>query len=277
MLPSVKNLWGHLYYGWLGIRSTLRFSNGWALLWRRFLSRGFPVLVYVWDNRLSMVCQTKFYDHDSAKELLAEGAYDEYLQVSGKDGELAYVNIGAHIGCFDLAVLKNHFEIPYALSVELNPLTYHRLCYNLDLNGLDQIYAVNAGVAKEPGQIKMAAQAYSRIDSIYLKPGEEDREVATRDVRLDTLASLLEEAGLAGKDFHLLKVDCEGAEYEIFESLDAEALRPFANIVMELHPPQGDLAQIDQLYAKLAGAGFTTKQPQWDPREGNVLRFWSRE
>ncbi len=272
----VKKLWSHIYYGLRSLGLTLRFSNRWSLVMQRFLGRGCPVLAYVWDRRLTVVCNTKFYDHDSAKELLAEGAYDEYLQVSGKEGKLAYVNIGAHIGCFDLAVLKNNFEIPYALSVELNPLTYHRLCYNLDLNQLNQIRTVNAGVAKEPGQIEMVAQPYSRIDSIYLKPGEEEREVATRQVRLATLATLLEEAGLAGKDFHLLKVDCEGAEYEIFETLDAEALRPFANIVMELHPPQGDRQQIDQLYAKLEDAGFTTQQPQWDPREGNVLRFWSR-
>jgi hypothetical protein len=37
----------------------------------------------------------------------------------------------------------------------------------------------------------------------------------------------------------LMKVDCEGSEYDLVDALDAEAARPIEQIAMEVHPVEG--------------------------------------
>ena len=55
----------------------------------------------------------------------------------------------------------------------------------------------------------------------------------------------------------LVKMDCEGSEYEIVASASPATLRRIERLVLEYHPAPPD--QIHQLFARLADAGLTER------------------
>lgn len=256
-----------------GFSQSLRFSNPLELLWQRSFGRRLPVIHYEWKGRWHLYCNPHFGDHGSVKELLTEGVYDEALRVSARGNACSYINVGANVGAFDVAVASRGLAIPHALSVELNPWTFARLAFNVALNDFPTLRLLNAGIAGEPGSLAFSRRENSVTDSIFSdapsSPGE------GREVALVTLGQALVSTGLEGRTFDLFKLDAECAEYDIIETAAPTLLRSFRNIVMELHePPPGRTPE--RLYAKLSEAGFVTRQPLWTPAEGPALRFWSR-
>lgn len=256
-----------------GLKDSLRFSNGAELIWQRVARRKSPVVHYEWHKKWHLYCDSRFGDHGSVKEVLGQGVYDTYIRQSARGESLSYVNVGANVGSFDIAVAGMGLAVPHALTVELNPWTFTRLAFNMAVNQREMVRLCNAGIAGESGSIYFVRRKDSVNDSIYSdanKPGAESREMP-----LVTIEQALREAGLGDKTFDLLKLDAEGAEYEIVEKSRREVLRKFAHIVMELHVPPKN-RDPEKLYAKLAECGFECGDPKWTPAEGLALRFWTR-
>ena len=57
----------------------------------------------------------------------------------------------------------------------------------------------------------------------------------------------------------LLKLDCEGEEYEIIDSLPSEYLNKIQNIVMEYHSADTKPELVKNLIQKIKNAGFKIK------------------
>jgi FkbM family methyltransferase len=66
--------------------------------------------------------------------------------------------------------------------------------------------------------------------SIYKSIMEKDN---FKDVDVITLEDIIEENGI--DKIHLLKMDCEGCEYEIFRSINANVLQKINELIMEFH------------------------------------------
>ena len=258
-----------------GFLENLSFSNCWSVMMQRLFHRSHPLVTYLWKKRWWCVCDARRQDANAAKEVLAGGCYDAFILRSARDGGLSYVNVGAHIGTFDIAVASTVGEIPYAVSVEMNPSTFARLNFNLDVNRLLQVRTLNAGIGGENGTARVRTSDCSLADSLYAtasgQPGDKDGFI----VPIWTLANAIGEAGVAEREFDLLKLDCEGAEYAIVEESSPTVLRRFAHVVMELHPPvtPGDM---ERLWRKMESCGFTATEAQPRGFEGGVLRFWTR-
>ena len=258
-----------------GFRENLAFSNRWSVLAQRLFHPGRPLVSYLWKKRWWLVCDTRCQDANAVKEVLARGCYDAAITRSARDGRLAYVNVGAHIGTFDIAVASLVREVPFACGVEMNPHTFARLNFNLRLNGLVQVRTINAGVGGENGTARVRASGCSLADNLFANAGGSQDGGESFIVPILTLAKVLEQAGVGDREIDLLKVDCEGAEYPIIEESSPALLRRFANVVMELHPPAAGCS-VDRLYRKMESCGFTTTGAE--PREMTCgeLRFWKR-
>jgi FkbM family methyltransferase len=161
------------------------------------------------------------------------------------------VDIGAHVGSFTVwAALRS----PGArlLAVEPNPETFSLLLQNLHDNGLqDRVTAINAAVGTAPGVVGLELMEHS-LATRLARSGE--GQVTANVQKLDWL---LAEAGIDEVD--VLKVDCEGMEYEIFEAMGSEGLRAIKAITCEYHPePNHDVSQLDTI---LRSAGFRVERP----------------
>src|SRR5262245_33497741 len=235
-----------------GFADSLAFSDAPLLILQRLFYRHLPLVLYEWKSRWYLACDPRTNDHYGAKEVLVYRDYDRYIGPSLRNGRLAYVNIGANVGAFDIAAASLAPGGTSGLSIELNPNTHARLALNLALNGLRAVRALNVAIGGQPDVLQFSPCANSVEDNIF---AEVKPNTAVFEVPVVTLESALTEYSGPDERFDLLKIDCEGAEYEIIAATPIHVLRRFAAVVMELHPsPNGYCAK--DLVQKMERAGF---------------------
>jgi FkbM family methyltransferase len=166
------------------------------------------------------------------------------------------VDVGANIGMF---ALWTHRQIPHGrlICIEPNPRALECLRKNLGHNGLTGVTVVSAAVGAESGTMELLchpgweAMAYSDgvnapwfFNGSWL--GRSARFLLQRFVGRATSATaqrvtvpvlplpriLMEHnVGMV----NLLKVDCEGGEFELFRSLDERDWARIERVVLEYH------------------------------------------
>ena len=157
------------------------------------------------------------------------------------------VDVGAYIGDFTIqaAALCPHGRI-YAIepvSENARMIEVNRL-----LNGLANIEVLPAALGAEEGEI--AIHVAGSQSSGYFFGGKEPEE----KVRRITLPQLMRDRGIERID--LLKLDCEGAEWDILPACIA-ILPRIEQICMEFHP-RGDWTGA-RLASWLREAGYTVR------------------
>lgn len=239
-----------------GLAANLKFSNGAGIIWRRLVRRDAGEMTYVWRNRLRIACDSAKRDHVALQEIFCRDAYGPWLGGEPRRGRrLRYVNVGAHIGAFDLWLSDQGARTDGSLAAELNPETFRRAERNFAANGLAGVQLVNCGIADRAGFLDFVPSRDSLGDSLFSAPA--GPAAAAGRVGLRTLPEFVALHAGAEAEFDLLKLDCEGAEYGILRTTPAAALRRFGRIVVEFHAePSGEA--VGAAYAKLAGAGFAS-------------------
>jgi FkbM family methyltransferase len=159
------------------------------------------------------------------------------------------VDIGANIGAFSVYAAKM-CGASRVLSFEPFPDTFKVLNANVDKNDLQNVTYVNQAIAGNRGRRTMA------VDSVdfgcnSLITGSFER---TLDVECSTLDDVFERYSLTNIDY--LKMDCEGAEYEILENA-IPRLGQIGRISMETHTIPGRKAE--DLERLLGEHGFRVK------------------
>jgi FkbM family methyltransferase len=159
------------------------------------------------------------------------------------------VDLGAHVGSFSLwaagaAPCRVH-------AFEPNPATFELLRRNLAADP-DRLRCTRAAVAGSAGTRQLALAEDSAANAI--DPGG---DVTVASV---TLGEALAQAGFPQVD--VLKMDIEGAEYEVFEQLAPRGLDGVGAIVLECH--RGPGASPERLAARLAEVGFHVERSAKD-------------
>jgi FkbM family methyltransferase len=137
------------------------------------------------------------------------------------------VDIGAHIGTFTLYAAKM-CGASHVFSFEPSPANYRILSDNVERNQLRNVTCVNQAVAGNRGLRTL------RLDSI--DPGSNSLVIGSSErsteVECCTLEDVFQRFSLPRIDY--LKIDCEGAEYEILENATSR-LQQISRISMETH------------------------------------------
>ena len=179
----------------------------------------------------------------------------DYLQGLRPLGEGdVVVDIGANLGAFTVlaACLVGASGRVYAY--EPDPRTCERLVANVRLNGLEKVVVVeNAAVGAAAGEAvfyRYAKNAFSSlIDGVAGRVRQHEESFPVRVV------GIREVVERAGERIALMKVDCEGSEYDLADALDAEAARPIEQIAMEVHPVDGRSSDAMAGRIELGGMG----------------------
>jgi FkbM family methyltransferase len=145
-----------------------------------------------------------------------------FLNVSGK----IVVDVGAYIG--DSSI---YFAIKGAkkvIAIEPHPLAFKEMLENIQLNRLENvIIPINAGLASKHGKIRIENVDVESTHGIYHKLGNCESEVSA--ITLGEIINMYEI-----KDDAILKMDCEGCEYDIILN-DYEHLKTFKELIFESH------------------------------------------
>jgi FkbM family methyltransferase len=162
------------------------------------------------------------------------------------------VDIGANMGAF--AVLAGSIVGPTGRVIAFEPVTktFERLEGNVALNRLRNVECHRVAIYSRDGMITLQIHAKSAFATAH-EVFEVSHAQATETVPCLTLDQVFRDFQI--NRINLLKVDCEGSEYGIFETLSPYIAARIDQIAMEVHPVEGK--SMDRLSERISTLGFT--------------------
>lgn len=184
------------------------------------------------------------------KETCLDRAYERH-SVPIEDGWII-IDIGAGLGDFAITVAREHPDnVVYAY--EPFPESFALLQENIRLNGVTNVRPFPYAVGKQSGMMYLDTATGIAVQHSTARTSAHPGTVPVQGL---SLADLIATERLPRCDF--LKVDCEGAEYDIFLHTDEETLRKIAHICLEYHDGVTAFSHTD-LVQFFEGKGFRVK------------------
>jgi len=169
------------------------------------------------------------------KDILLNREY-EYLpefELNRFEGKMI-VDAGAHVGLFSLIASTFAKEV---ISIEPHPLNFKLLQLNLEINNAENVIPINKALWSKTETMTLYEGKHTGAHTILKKCDSKKFNVSSI-----TLKDLINEFG----EIDLLKVDIEGAEFEVFNGLNGQDSENIKNIVAECHLEAGDISQLEK-------------------------------
>ena len=170
---------------------------------------------------------------------------DDNFSINNDD---VIIDVGAHIGLFALFAsqfCKNGKIFCYEPIKE----NYKILIENIEMNQIQNIFPNNLAVTKETSRVKIFLNDDQSGHSMFIQ----NKNFVEVDSK--SLSDIFIDNGIKECDF--LKLDCEGAEYEIVESLSADLFTKINKTVIEYHMVDTKPELLEQLINKLKQFSFS--------------------
>lgn len=151
------------------------------------------------------------------------------------------VDAGAHVGLFSLV---SSYYARKVIAIEAHPVTYKLLEINMIKNNIKNVVTLNrALVSKNVSKVRIYNASHTGGASVVPWTSKNRfYEVATI-----TIGEIIHSHGY----IDLLKMDVEGAEFDIFKNVNNEILKNIGAIVGEIHLKHGELNSITQTLEKV--------------------------
>jgi FkbM family methyltransferase len=167
------------------------------------------------------------------KEIFMEECYMHGLKQEMPDSPVIF-DIGANAGYFSLYA-ASQFLSPSIYAFEPMPANYKQLIRNISLNQGCRIFPFNMAVSKNIGEVTMISDSLNGFSTVaqisdHCPVGERIHQIK---VPSTTIQKIFDDNQLKVCDF--LKIDCEGAEHEIFYTCPQEYLKRINFLGIEVH------------------------------------------
>ena len=159
-------------------------------------------------------------------EIWKAKVYDD-ARIPIRAGDIV-VDMGAHIGAFAVRAARLA-QGGQVYSYEASSKNFALLTENRQLNGLENLYVENSAVSNLRGEMPFYTPSDNRILGSLLQ----NTSSFVENVQTITFSDIITEHSIDQIDF--LKVDVEGAEFDILFANPDETLSKTQKIVMEFH------------------------------------------
>jgi FkbM family methyltransferase len=178
------------------------------------------------------------------------------------------VDAGANIGVFSLFAARSA-PLARIIALEPFPTTFRRLQAHVQQSThREQIECLALALCANDGRCEMDG---STMPSQFRSIRSLDPENPGVSVEAVTFETLIQRIGLERID--MLKIDIEGSEYEVFDTVTPAVARACRRIVLEYHPNGSKL----RLFERLDELGFELVKDQPDETPGyGLARFQLR-
>lgn len=161
--------------------------------------------------------------------IITETCYNNDYKITSSRDKLTIIDIGANIGSFSIfAAMRNRNS--KILAYEPATKTFKQLIENIQMNGFeDRIIAHKEAVDGKKRNLKLYDSGISGMRSIFRTRDEKKYEW----VKAISLGDVFVNNKLKKCDF--LKIDCEGAEYEILLNTSPKIFSKISKLSLEFH------------------------------------------
>lgn len=190
---------------------------------------------YSLRNGVQFEARAGTFDRYAINEIWVYGAYfPKGFEINSGDTVL---DLGAHIGTFAIYASKK-VEHGKVISLEPNQDNFKLLRRNIFLNGCKNILALNKAVSSKSDKLKLFLNSENNgAHSFYKRNQEhfsEDKSYFVDSISLDKLFKKLNISKI-----NFLKMDIEGAEYDVLLNSSHETLQKVDKIALEYHTIEG--------------------------------------
>lgn len=204
-----------------------------------------PVVCFHTKDRLKITLRTKSTDLMALTNVWLTKEYSRTgFEIKNDD---VIIDIGSHIGLFVLLVSQK-CKSGKIFCFEPIMQNYELLSKNLQDNHISNVYPFNIAVSDLEQKIKIYLNSDQAGHSIYLE------STSYVDVQSTTLKKIIDDNMI--ERCNLLKIDCEGAEYGIIESLSDQYLNKIDKMIIEYHFADAKSGLLDRLVHKLKSNSF---------------------
>jgi len=201
-------------------------------------------------------------DNSVFEEIFRDRDYN-VLDDKIKSAKSLIIDVGAHIGCFSIyvAVLNPNIRV---LAFEPDENNYKLLKENLQLNTTKNIQPKNLAVAGKEEIRTLNISEDSHNHSFY----NAEKKVGEKKIQTTTIQKILKNH----PKVDLIKIDCEGAEFEILRNLTEEEFLKIGSIYIEFHEFNEGMNRLE-LKSILEKNGFQTRisASRYDGRFGFIF------
>ena len=193
-------------------------------------------------------------DHSVLEEIFLDREYRQIEELI-KRSTLPIIDVGAHKGFFSIyaSILNPQTQI---FAYEPEQQNYQALKANLKENNIKNVHAKNIAISDQAGSTKL-----------HIAEDSHNHSLSTASENTQTVNCLTFSQVIKADSYSLAKIDCEGAEFAIFDSTPIEDLQKIANYYIEYHQQSPQ-----QIIAKLQSAGYKVKSKvsPYDPKLGFI-------
>jgi FkbM family methyltransferase len=180
------------------------------------------IKLITWKNQI-VFCRAGTTDYHEVISVLSGHEYplQNYLNLSDT---AIIINVGAHIGTFDI-YCKCVYPKSLLYSFEPNPENFKILKKNIVANHIKEIFLIKNALSDSTGICKLYFQKMNPNEgNIFIG----NNYVEIRKTNLDTFSKKYKI-----RTIDLLKLDCEGAEFDILNNIPNNLL--IKNMAIEYH------------------------------------------
>ena len=183
-----------------------------------------PLIHFQTRNNLRITLRTDSTDLMALTNVWLTKEYSKSgFEVKNND---VIIDVGAHIGLFSLLISKQCMS-GKIFCFEPILENYELLVKNLQENHISNVYPYNIAVSDNEQKIKIYLNSDQAGHSMLLE------SKSFIEVNSTTLKKIIDDHEIDKCD--LLKIDCEGAEYGIIESLPTQYLNKIEKMIIEYH------------------------------------------
>jgi FkbM family methyltransferase len=186
-------------------------------------------------------------------------SYDDvFAEVIKLEPGMAFIDIGANAGLFSMVACGKVGETGAVLAFEPSLKTYRDMIENATLNGVQNFYPFNAAIGNATKIARFSSGKTGHSGSAHL---DNRGDNSVLQMHFDDLDSLF--GSIIGDRATLIKIDVEGAEAHVLESVKGFVQKPqVRKIIAEID--SDNLARFghsaEGIYSALAEVGFKPRR-----------------
>jgi FkbM family methyltransferase len=216
-------------------------------------------------NNLNLDFQGNRYEFGVLKAIFEDREYSDYFPFYRT---ATIIDIGAHFGYFSIFANNNTNISSKIIAVEPNKSNFLNLEKNIIACGIKNISNLNLAISSKSGlsNLYLGETPNHSLFKDYLLIKDKNR--GFEEVKVKTLEDLILENDLDKIDF--LKMDCEGAEYEILENTPGYIYDRILTISIEFHDLKDSRYTGENLAGVMVRNGFRIVKFKYEKTSMNL-------